>query len=186
MTTRIQPVGVRLAEVMAALSLATDAGMGQPMEQALRTCVLAVRLGEAAGLGEAELTDTYYLALLRHVGCTAEAHVAADVFGDELAARGWIAFVDYSQPPAMIAALLRNLAAVRDALLWPADYLDSLRIHIQSLLIHGAAPDPDTNIPQCPYDRFVGDHFAPTSSRPEKPHQLTATKILAELQADRA
>src|SRR5689334_8405220 len=51
---------VRLAEVMAALSLATDLAMGQPLEQALCSCVLAVRLGEALGLDERELRDVYY------------------------------------------------------------------------------------------------------------------------------
>jgi hypothetical protein len=38
---------MRLAELVAALSLATDLGMGQPMEHELRACLLAVRLGEA-------------------------------------------------------------------------------------------------------------------------------------------
>jgi len=42
---------VRLAELMATLSMATDLAMGQPMEQALRSCLIAVRLGEALGLG---------------------------------------------------------------------------------------------------------------------------------------
>ena len=41
---------VRLAEVIAALSLATDLAMGQPMAFALRSCVLSVRLGEALAL----------------------------------------------------------------------------------------------------------------------------------------
>ena len=37
--------GVRLAELMAALSIATDLGMGQPLETALCSCVVAMRLG---------------------------------------------------------------------------------------------------------------------------------------------
>jgi hypothetical protein len=37
---------LRLAELMAALSLATDLGMGQPLEQALRTCLIAIELAE--------------------------------------------------------------------------------------------------------------------------------------------
>ncbi len=49
--------GLRLAELIAALSPATDLGMGQPMEHALRACLLAVRLGEALGLTESELAD---------------------------------------------------------------------------------------------------------------------------------
>ena len=40
---------IRAAEVVGALSLATDLGTGQPLEHALRTAVLAVRLGELAG-----------------------------------------------------------------------------------------------------------------------------------------
>jgi hypothetical protein len=56
---------VRLAELMAALSTAADLAMGQPMEHAMASCIVAVRLGEAAGLGEQDLRDTYYLALLR-------------------------------------------------------------------------------------------------------------------------
>ena len=42
--------GVRLAELMAALSIATDLGMGQPLETALSSSVVAVRLGEALSL----------------------------------------------------------------------------------------------------------------------------------------
>ena len=40
---------IRAAEVVGALSLATDLGTGQPLEHALRTAVLAVQLGELAG-----------------------------------------------------------------------------------------------------------------------------------------
>jgi hypothetical protein len=50
---------IRAAEVVGALSLATDLGTGQPLEHALRTAVLAVRLGELAGASAQELADTY-------------------------------------------------------------------------------------------------------------------------------
>lgn len=36
---------IRLAELMAALSMATDLVMGQPLEYAMTTCIVAVRLG---------------------------------------------------------------------------------------------------------------------------------------------
>ena len=45
---------IRLAELMAALSVATDLAMGQPLEFALSSCVLAVRLGTALKLDEAD------------------------------------------------------------------------------------------------------------------------------------
>src|SRR5205823_14002808 len=88
---------IRLAELMVALSLATDLGMGQPMEYALCVCVLSVRLGEALGLSEDELHEIYYLALLRHIGCNAETYRMASLFGDELSLRNDIAGVDSRQ-----------------------------------------------------------------------------------------
>ena len=78
---------IRLAELLAALSIATDLGMGQPLEFALQLCFLALRLAEQLGFGEAELRTTYYQALLRYIGCNAETRMLAAVFGDELALR---------------------------------------------------------------------------------------------------
>jgi hypothetical protein len=42
---------IRLAELMAAPPLATDLGMGQPVEFAWQSCVVAMRLGEALKCG---------------------------------------------------------------------------------------------------------------------------------------
>src|SRR5689334_16593785 len=79
--------GLRLAELIAALSLASDLGVGQPMEFALGSCVLAVRLGETLGFSESDLREAYYQALLRYIGCSADAYIMAAVVGDELALR---------------------------------------------------------------------------------------------------
>lgn len=43
--------GVRLAELVAAFSLATDLGMGQPLEHVLRSWLIAGRLGERLAPG---------------------------------------------------------------------------------------------------------------------------------------
>jgi hypothetical protein len=43
---------VRLAELVASMSLATDLGLGQPMEHVLRSCVLGFRIAEDLELGE--------------------------------------------------------------------------------------------------------------------------------------
>ena len=56
---------VRLAELVAALSLGIDLGFGQPMEHVLRQCLIALRLAEAIGLDEQERAVVYYTALLR-------------------------------------------------------------------------------------------------------------------------
>src|SRR5579871_5412155 len=86
------PGRLRLAELVSALSLATDLGMGQPLEQALRTCLIGLAIGERLGLRVQDLSDVYYVALLRFLGCTADAHdFAALVGGDEIAIRAAIA-----------------------------------------------------------------------------------------------
>ena len=76
---------VRLAELVAALSLGVDLGFGQPMEHVLRQCLIALRLAEAAGLDEPERAVVYYTALLVNVGCHTDAHEQAKWFGDDIA-----------------------------------------------------------------------------------------------------
>src|SRR6516162_1253827 len=85
---------LRLAELVAALSLATDLGSGQPMEHALRTCLLAIELGGELGVGEQERGDVYYVALLRAIGCVSDAHRVAARFGDEILANAQISLLD--------------------------------------------------------------------------------------------
>jgi HD-GYP domain-containing protein (c-di-GMP phosphodiesterase class II) len=80
-----QPVRVRLAELVAALSLGIDLGFGQPMEHVLRQCVIALRLAERLGLTEDERSVVYYAALLVNVGCHSDAHEQAKWFGDDIA-----------------------------------------------------------------------------------------------------
>lgn len=98
--------GARLAELIGALSLATDLGVGQPMESGLGTCLLATRFGEAAGLSEDEHRRVYYLSLLQHVGCTAMNHELADVVGDEIAFRAGIGALDVSEPAVALPYVL--------------------------------------------------------------------------------
>jgi hypothetical protein len=75
----------RLAEVVAVLAMATDLGLGLPMEHAVRACLLSTEIGRRAGLPGEELSDLYYLKLLRMLGCTADSGYYADLFGDEVA-----------------------------------------------------------------------------------------------------
>jgi HD-GYP domain-containing protein (c-di-GMP phosphodiesterase class II) len=73
-----------LVELMASMSLATDLGTGQPMEHGLRTCVLADRAGEQLGLDAEARGCLRSTALLRFLGCTADASETAAVVGDEI------------------------------------------------------------------------------------------------------
>src|SRR5213080_3719019 len=76
---------VRLAELVAALSLGIDLGFGQPMEHVLRQCLIAIRIAERLGLSGEERATVYYTALLVNVGCHTDAHEQAKWFGDDIA-----------------------------------------------------------------------------------------------------
>jgi HD-GYP domain-containing protein (c-di-GMP phosphodiesterase class II) len=85
----VEPVpaddGIRLAELMAALSLATDLGLGRPLEHELGVCLAALELADRLGCTPEECSGVYYVALLAHVGCTAAApYFASWVGGDEI------------------------------------------------------------------------------------------------------
>jgi HD-GYP domain-containing protein (c-di-GMP phosphodiesterase class II) len=76
---------VRLAELVASLSLGVDLGFGQPMEHVLRQCLIALRLAERRRLDGQDRVAVYYTALLVNVGCHADAHEQAKWFGDDIA-----------------------------------------------------------------------------------------------------
>jgi len=84
----------RLAELIAALSLATDLGLGQPMEHVMRSCLISQRLGKRMGLSDAERAGLYYVALLAWVGCLADATEMSAWFGDDIALRADAAYID--------------------------------------------------------------------------------------------
>src|ERR671911_3136268 len=81
------PIGtrVRLAELVAMISLGTDLGMGQSMDHVMRQSVIALRLAERLGLDEEERAVVYYVGLLGWVGCHVDAYEQAKWFGDEQA-----------------------------------------------------------------------------------------------------
>jgi response regulator RpfG family c-di-GMP phosphodiesterase len=81
----VDRASVRLAELVAALSLGVDLGFGQPMEHVLRQRLIALRLAERIGLDEQTRAAVYYTALLVNVGCHADAHEQAKWFRDDIA-----------------------------------------------------------------------------------------------------
>ena len=97
---------------MAALSLATDLGLGQPLEHELGVCLSALELADRLGCGEEECSDVYYVALLAHVGCTAAApHFASWVGGDEIHfQRGAQVLGPASEPSEDVRYLVRRFA----------------------------------------------------------------------------
>jgi HD-GYP domain-containing protein (c-di-GMP phosphodiesterase class II) len=101
--------GIRRTEVIAALSLATDLAMGQPLEFALKSCVLGMRLGEALGLSPQEMAEVHCHSLLRYIGCNAETYSLVALFGDEIALRQDFARIDMGRAPEVLGVVLRHL-----------------------------------------------------------------------------
>jgi HD-GYP domain-containing protein (c-di-GMP phosphodiesterase class II) len=99
---------LRLAELVAALSIATDLGTGHPMERALRACLFALRLGEALKCDETTLAETFYVTLLRYAGCAADARHRAALFGDEIALGPDIDAVELWKLEPMLAFLFKH------------------------------------------------------------------------------
>jgi hypothetical protein len=99
---------VRLAELVAALSLGVDLGFGQPMEHVLRQCMIALRLAERIGLSDADRSVVYYTALLVNVGCHADAHEQAKWSGSDIELRSH----KYDHPPRSIAGMAASLRLV--------------------------------------------------------------------------
>ena len=117
MTTQGRDERLRLADLLAALSLVTDLGMGLQQETALQVCLLATRLAHCAGLPAREVTDVYFAALLRFVGCTSYAHEEALLFGgDDIALRAGGARTDFADPRQVLLLLASALPEDASAL----------------------------------------------------------------------
>jgi HD-GYP domain-containing protein (c-di-GMP phosphodiesterase class II) len=99
---------VRLAELIASMSLATDLGLGQPMEHVLRSCVLGLRIAEDIDLAESERVVVYYVGLLAWLGCHADAHEQSAWFGDDIELRADSHTADLVGP-AMATFMLRHI-----------------------------------------------------------------------------
>src|SRR2546428_1486934 len=140
---------IRAAEVVGALSIATDLGTGQPLEHALRTAVLAVRLGELAGASPQELADTYYVALLHASGCTSNGHEAAQLFGDDIAHRAAFFLIDPTNPAEVLAFYRANVGVGR-----PPEIRAAL---VEDAIANAGARAPESFATMCEVaQRFAG------------------------------
>ena len=88
----------RRAEVLAALSIAIDLGLGLPMEHVLRSSLLASMLADELELSEEQRATVYYTNLVLWIGCHADSHEFSRWFGDDLAMRRDSYQLDWSGP----------------------------------------------------------------------------------------
>lgn len=103
---------LRLAELLAALSLAADLGNGVPMETTLRICILATRLALDAGATQTDVAATYYTGLLWSAGCTSTAHEERIRFGDDIGLKRAMTGADFERPSDVLRRAVRIGAEV--------------------------------------------------------------------------
>ena len=104
---------LRLAELLAPLSMVTDLGMGNPPEEAMRACIVGTSCARSMGLPDADVAHVYWATLLRHIGCTASAHEEAiHVGGDELTLRPLVSRSDWRSPADLLAIAAATARAV--------------------------------------------------------------------------
>lgn len=78
--------GLRLSELMSALSHALDITEGQPKGHCIRVCWIGMHIGREIGLDEAALSDLYYTLLLKDLGCSSNAARICELYlTDDLA-----------------------------------------------------------------------------------------------------
>src|SRR5438309_8484429 len=94
-----------LAELLAALSLATDLGSGFTAEKTLRNTVIACAIANELGLDARDRSDLYYASLLRFTGCTTFTHEASLMSGNEFAALQAFATADQRHPGEVLGAI---------------------------------------------------------------------------------
>lgn len=99
-----------MADLVAAFSLATDLGLGQPMDHVLRSWRIAAELGEHAGLEPEDRGALYFVVALAWVGCVADTPEVAALFGDDIAFRADSFDVDFAGLP-MFGFMLRHVGA---------------------------------------------------------------------------
>jgi len=101
---------VRTAEVIGALCLATDLGIGLPLEHGLQSTIIAMRLADSLGVDPETAAQVYYGCLLFSVGCTVDAEISAEVFEDGVLLR-YFNPVMFGSPVQTMSGIVRALAA---------------------------------------------------------------------------
>ena len=107
---------VRAAEIVAALSLATDLGIGVPLEHGLQSTLFAVRLCDRLDVDSETASQAYYACLLFYVGCTAGAETATELFAGHAALTRYGTPARFGSRAEMAMGIMRALAPPGPAL----------------------------------------------------------------------
>ncbi len=91
---------IRFSEIISALTFALDATEGALPGHSLRSCLLGMRLGVAAGLNRRELGLLYYALQLKDAGCSSNAARVSAIMGggDDRALKNASKLADWTRP----------------------------------------------------------------------------------------
>ena len=99
----------RRIDLIAALSIAIDLGLGQPAEHVLRSAVIATKLADRLGLSREQRDTTFHTTLVMWIGCHADSHEYVRWFGDDIEVKREAYLVDWAGLPYM-RFLMGNIA----------------------------------------------------------------------------
>ena len=106
------PGYLRTADLLAALSLASDLAVGLPAEHAVRSCYIAMHVADQMHLPADQRVDVYYAELLMDAGCTAwTSQLASVILSDEIAARRDFVFQRNARDPLDVFGWVRDHVA---------------------------------------------------------------------------
>src|SRR3954467_12305543 len=110
-TGMVEQDALRLSEVLAALSHALDITEGQPRGHAERTCLIAMRLAQVAGVDGGARSSLFHAALLKDAGCSSNAAKVAALYGaDDAEVKRDRKVTDHLQPLQSVRHLVRATA----------------------------------------------------------------------------
>jgi HD-GYP domain-containing protein (c-di-GMP phosphodiesterase class II) len=117
----------RLAEIVAALTLATDLASGLQLEHGLRRTLIVLWLGAEAGLDGQQMRDGYYVSLIGSAGCVLDTAAVACFLDDDIAFRRGMFSLDMANPLVAVRYFGRNVGRDQPAMRRAASFIGLAR-----------------------------------------------------------
>jgi HD-GYP domain-containing protein (c-di-GMP phosphodiesterase class II) len=100
--TGAQPTGIRLSELLGALSHALDLTEGQPAGHCVRSCWMGMLMAAELNLSEEQTWELYYTLLLKDLGCSSNAARICELYlADDRTFKTDFKLIDGSLPQAL-------------------------------------------------------------------------------------
>lgn len=90
--------GVRVSEIISALSYALDLTEGRPMGHSVRSCLIGMRLADQIGMSVHERGELFYALLLKDAGCSSNSSKLFHIISaDEIRAKRDVKLTDWTR-----------------------------------------------------------------------------------------